>query len=358
MNLRERLLSHLRDTAYRPANETELSRRLGVAKKERAALAHEVRRLLVAGELVRVQGDRLRLRGAEGEITGHIKFRPGGSAFVIPDDVREGDDDEAIQIASEDADVALHGDRVSVRVFEHRKARRDGRGTEATGRVTRVLERAKDSIVGTLQRSGRSFFVLPDDPRLQQTVVVRDPAAATGQPAAAPGDKVVVKLHPWTSRREPLTGELTQRLGRTFEPRAELLGVYEKFDLDPKFPPEVEREAAALPDRVRPAELAGRLDYREVPTFTIDPDDAKDFDDALSLETLDHGEVRVGVHIADVSSYVKGGTALDREAQRRGNSLQRVINVEPQVNNLLLFRRQRLYTLPQRGELLHRLVAT
>ena len=331
MNLRERLLSHFQDAACRPANETELARRLGLAKKERAALAHEVRRLLVAGELVRVQGDRLRWRGAEGEITGHIKFRPGGSAFVIPDDVREGDDDEAIQIASEDADVALHGDRVSVRVFEHRKARRDGRGTEATGRVTRVLERAKDSIVGTLQRSGRSYFVLPDDPRLQQTVVVRDPAGTPGHPAAAPGDKVVVKLNPWTSRRDPLTGELTQRLGRTFEPRAELLGVYEKFDLDPKFPTEVEREAAALPDRVRPAELANRLDYREVPTFTIDPDDAKDFDDALSLETLDHGEVRVGVHIADVSAYVKGGTALDREAQRRGNSTYLVGTVVPML---------------------------
>jgi len=331
MSLRERLLSHLRDAAYRPANETELSRRLGLPKKERAALAHEVRRLLVAGELVRVQGDRLRLRGAEGEITGHIKFRPGGSAFVLPDDVREGDDDEAIQVASEDTDVALHGDRVAVRVFAHRKARRDGRGTEATGRVTRVLERAKDSIVGTLQRTGRSFFVLPDDPRLQQTVVVRDPAATTGQPAAAPGDKVVVKLNSWTSRRDPLTGELTQRLGRTFEPRAELLGVYEKFDLDPKFPSEVEREAAALPDRVRPAELAGRLDYRQVPTFTIDPDDAKDFDDALSLETLDHGEVRVGVHIADVSAYVKGGTALDREAQRRGNSTYLVGTVVPML---------------------------
>lgn len=104
-----------------------------------------------------------------------------------------------------------------------------------------------------------------------------------------------------------------------YEPRAELLGVYEKFSLSPDFPADVLQEAAALPARVRPSESLNRLDYRETPTVTIDPDDAKDFDDALSIETLD-GEVRVGVHIADVSAYVASGTALDREAQRRGNS--------------------------------------
>src|SRR5581483_11325110 len=111
----------------------------------------------------------------------------------------------------------------------------------------------------------------------------------------------------------------------------ELLGIYEKFDLRPAFPAEVEREAAALPARVRPAELAGRLDYRDVPVFTIDPDDAKDFDAALSLEELPGGDVRIGVHIADVSAYVRHGTALDHEAQRRGNSTYLVGTVIPML---------------------------
>jgi len=107
--------------------------------------------------------------------------------------------------------------------------------------------------------------------------------------------------------------------------------VLKKFDLDPKFPAEVEREVAGLPDTVQPRELANRLDYRQVPVFTIDPDDAKDFDDALSLETLAGGDTRIGIHIADVSAYVKTGTALDTEAQKRGNSTYLVGTVIPML---------------------------
>ncbi len=120
-------------------------------------------------------------------------------------------------------------------------------------------------------------------------------------------------------------------LGRTFEPRAELAAIYHKYKLETKFPPAVEAEVAGLPDSVRPAEIEHRLDLRQVPTVTIDPDDAKDFDDALSLETSPDGAVRIGVHIADVGAYVKPGTALDREAQHRGNSTYLVGTVVPML---------------------------
>ena len=330
MSLRENLLDLLRDPAYTPANEFELGRRLGLKKKQRPLLAFEVRRLLGGGELVRVQGDRLQLRGTEGEITGKIIFRAGGSAVVVPDNVTGTNTTEleSIQIAPEDTDIALHGDRVVVRVLPGVRTRRPG---ETAGRVTRVLARGRATIVGNLQRSGRQFTVMPDDPRYFHEIAVGDPARSGVKPAPAVGDKVVVALNEWKRRHDPLTGTVTARLGRTHEPRAELLGVFEKFNLDPKFPEAVEREAASLPDRVHPRELANRLDYREVPTFTIDPDDAKDFDDALSIEQLDDGEVRVGIHIADVSAYVRTGTALDREAQRRGNSTYLVGVVIPML---------------------------
>jgi len=230
-----------------------------------------VRRLLVAGELVRVQGDRLRWRGAEGEITGHIKFRPGGSAFVIPDDVREATMTRRSRSPPRMPMSPSMATGYPCAFFEHRKARRDGRGTEATGRVTRVLERAKDSIVGTLQRSGRSYFVLPDDPRLQQTVVVRDPAGTPGPSGGRARRQGRGETQSLDQPPRSAHGRAHPTARADLRARAELLGVYEKFDLDPKFPTEVEREAAALPDRVRPAELANRLDYREVPTFTIDP---------------------------------------------------------------------------------------
>ncbi|HNC23649.1 MAG TPA: RNB domain-containing ribonuclease, partial [Opitutaceae bacterium] len=130
---------------------------------------------------------------------------------------------------------------------------------------------------------------------------------------------------------EDLYRKSRERLGRTHEPRAELLGIFTKYDLATEFPPAVVREAEDLPDRVGPRDLAHRLDYRTKPVFTIDPDDAKDFDDALSYEELDGGDVRVGIHIADVSHYVIPGTALDAEAQRRGNSTYLVGVVIPML---------------------------
>jgi ribonuclease R len=330
MTLRDRLLEHLREPDYTPANEFELGRRLGLKKKQRPALSFEVRRLLSGGALVRMQGDRLQLRGTEGEINGKIIFRAGGSALVIPDRVTGTNTTEleSIQIAPDETGVAMHGDRVSVRVLPGVRTRRPG---ETAGRVMRVLARGRATLVGNLRRNGREFVVVPDDPRYIHEITVGDPARSGVKPLPAPGDKVVVALDEWKRRQDPLTGTITARLGRTHEPRAELLGVFEKFNLDPQFPDAVQREAAGLPDRVHARELVNRLDYREVPTFTIDPDDAKDFDDALSVEHLDGGEVRVGIHIADVSTYVRPGTALDREAERRGNSTYLVGVVIPML---------------------------
>jgi ribonuclease R len=374
MNLRERLLALLSEPGSRPANETELSRRLGLNKKQRGPLAHELEKLLGDGHIVRVPGNRVKLRvyardlpkpsatrpifvpvsrqvppsgsnpqkhepaksrqptesaavAGPGELLGRIQFRAGGSAFVIPEGARD-PAQTSVQIFPEDSGVALPGDRVAVLVHQGRKGRRSG---ETVGRVLRVVERGRDTIVGELRRGGRNFYVAPDDPRFVYEILVPDPAKSGVKPVPMPGDKVVVRLAPWERRNDPLTGELTARLGRTFEPRAELLGVFTKFDLDPNFPAEVEREVAHLPDTVQPRELVNRLDYRQVPVFTIDPDDAKDFDDALSIEALDGGDTRVGIHIADVSAYVKTGTALDREAQKRGNSTYLVGTVIPML---------------------------
>ncbi len=371
MNLRDRLLSHLRAPDYQPAKESDLLRTLGLNKKQRAQLAHEIRRL--AEQKLIHPGPRIELRRATkparpreperavfqtsrqrksaapeapasapppqpatrriepGELVGRIQFRAGGSAFVVlqgadggPGDPR----DPALQIFPEETLTALPGDIVAVRIFHGRKGKRPG---EKIGQVTRVLERGRGTIVGNLQKSGRHWTVAADDPRFPLEILVADPAKSDLKPVPQSGDKVVVTLEDWRHRRDALTGRITARLGRTHEPRAELLGVFEKYNLATEFPAVVEREAADLPDRVNPGDRANRLDYREVPTFTIDPDDAKDFDDALSYEVLDGDEIRVGIHIADVSAYVKPGTALDREAQNRGNSTYLVGTVIPML---------------------------
>jgi ribonuclease R len=361
MKFREPLLDLLRQSGYRPSTILDLSRLLGLNKKQRPQLAHEVRLLISKGELNVVNGDRIVLptfssrtpkpsssdrpvfkpsgkpnrsgsEAADAEsLVGKISFRAGGSAFVVAPRLPGEPSPDPIQIFPEDTGVALHGDTVEIAVNPGIRQRRDGRGTERTGRVLRVLERARDTVVGNLQKIRSSYYVKPDDPRMFHEVAVADPASSKLNPVPAVGDKVVVRLAEWTKRNQLIQGEIIERLGKTFEPRAELAGIYHKFKLDPTFPPAVEREVASLPDTVQPAELVGRLDYREIATFTIDPDDAKDFDDALSLEYLDNGDIRVGIHIADVSAYVKSGTELDKEAQRRGNSTYLVGTVIPML---------------------------
>ncbi|MSU22802.1 MAG: RNB domain-containing ribonuclease [Opitutus sp.] len=402
MTLRDRLLALLREPKYSPGNEFELSRRLGLTKKERAMLAHEVRQVIKSGQFVRAGNGRVTSRavvdqsppsagprkiftptkrglgaaqpvapvppaadsrnrsprqpGKSGkstpppapaprrepeqrsaaptpklrsdELIGRIQFRAGGSAFVVREAVPGEPAEPALQVFPEDTGVALPGDRVLAREFPGRKGRRLG---EKIGGVVRVLERERATIVGDLRRGRRGFVVQPDDPRFSYEISVAEPAKSGVSPTPKEGDKVVVKLGEWKRRQEPLTGTVTARLGRTHEPRAELLGIFLKYDLAKEFPADVEREAAAIPDRVLPSELPGRLDYRERTVFTIDPDDAKDFDDALSYEPLADGEVRVGIHIADVSTYVHPATALDREAQRRGNSTYLVGVVIPML---------------------------
>jgi ribonuclease R len=385
MTLRERLLAILREPTYSPAHESELLRQLGLNKKRKASLAHELRLLASEGKAVRMPDGRVRVprgekpvkgenvvagrkiftpsarRGAVSvaepspiaappkkqsryekptsksrspgnqEVIGRIQFRAGGSAFVVPENPETGASmagEPSIQIFPEDTNVALPGDRVSVRIFAGRKGRRPG---ERIGGVDQVLERARESLVGDLRRNGRNFMVVPDDPRFVYEIHVDDPAKSSIKPTPQPGDKVVVQLHDWKRRNDLITGQLTSRLGRTHEPRAELLGIFLKHNLATEFPADVEAEAAAIPDHVQTRELEHRLDYRPKSVFTIDPDDAKDFDDALSYELLDAGDVRIGIHIADVSSYVRAGSAIDREAQRRGNSTYLVGVVIPML---------------------------
>ena len=410
MSLRDRLLALLRDPAYSPGNEFDLSRRLELKKKDRASLAHEIRTLLKSGDFVRAANGRIAPRGSTveknpaeqrkifvptrrgatmpppemkeqssvvasprgrdshsrtgqrtkrveprsperhrretprapeppaaapakpalrpDELIGRIQFRAGGSAFVVREHVVGELPEPALQIFPEDTGVALPGDRVLAREFAGRKGRRPG---EKIGGIVRILERERDTIVGDLRAGRRGYVVQPDDPRFSYEIQVADPSDSDVTPSPRAGDKVVVKLGDWRRRDEPLTGTIVSRLGRTHEPRAELLGIFLKYDLPSQFPADVEGEAAALPDRVHARELAHRLDYRTKAVFTIDPDDAKDFDDALSYEVLENGDVRAGIHIADVSTYVRPGTALDREAQRRGNSTYLVGVVVPML---------------------------
>ena len=211
---------------------------------------------------------------------------------------------------------ALDGDRVEI-ALSSKKARSKGDGPRAEGEILRVIERAHSTLVGTLQRQRRTALVTPDDQRYPPVVLKESSLLGT----ALSGQKVVVRIDTWGDDEPELLGTVVEILGSSGELAVELRSVLREFKLKEEFPPEVLDHTEAIPVDLPEQALEGRVDLRNDLCFTIDPEDAKDFDDAVSLAVLTDGTQRLGVHIADVSYYVREGTPLDAEALRRGTSV-------------------------------------
>jgi ribonuclease R len=197
----------------------------------------------------------------------------------------------------------------------------------------RILERRRTQVVGTLQRSNKFLYVVPDDPRMRQDIYVPEPRDV-GRPAQV-GDKVVVELAEWESRHANPEGEIIEVLGPPDAEGVDMLSVLRQYNLPLHFPREALDQARAIGGEVKPDELAGRTDCRAHRVITIDPDDAKDFDDAICLERAAKDQWRLWVHIADVSHYVTPGSPLDAEARKRGNSTYLVDRVIPMLPEAL-----------------------
>jgi ribonuclease R len=249
---------------------------------------------------------------------GKLEVTRDGYGFVVLEGGEEKIDD--IFIAPKKMGKALNGDTVTIRVTRGRRA-----GTRAEGEVEEVVERATDIFIGRIEILERTAFFLPDDPRNNHEFLI--PAEALH--GAKPGQKVLVKLVDWPMHN-PI-GEVTKILGMAGENETEMHAILFQFGFDPEFPQDVEQEALVFPDKIPAAEIKNRRDMRRVTTFTIDPADAKDFDDALSYRKLENGRIEVGVHIADVSYYVRTGTALDREAYNRATSVYLVDRTVPML---------------------------
>jgi ribonuclease R len=314
---------------YVPANVPELLRQLRLAPHRQQELQAALRRLEQSGRITRTKGNRY-IQSREADLVpGRIRINRQGKGFLQPDDpgLKE------ILIPQEATGTALHEDRVLVRRDVRPRGLRPGELAQDTGVVIRILERERTQIVGTLQRGREFLYVIPDDPRMPHDIYVPPPRDA-GRPANV-GDKVVVELHEWESRHTNPEGEIIEVLGAPDAEGVDMLSVLRQYNLPLHFPKEVLHEARAIGTAVSPHELAGRADCRRHPVVTIDPDDAKDFDDAICLERVSSGQWKLWVHIADVSHYVKPGTALDSEARRRGNSTYLVDRVIPMLPEAL-----------------------
>lgn len=256
-------------------------------------------------------------------IEGRVDMTRTGAAYVISDTL-----DTDVYIAPKYVNGALNGDTVSVLLFPPQPRRRDRPERKPEGEVLRVLKRANEFFIGTLRKSRKYALVLPDNPNMPVDIYVPLEACAD----ARDGEKVVVRITDWQEGkgRVPI-GKVTQTLGEAGGNDFEMKKILINAGFELVHSEEAMAEAEAIPDTISPQEIERRRDFRDVLTFTIDPEDARDFDDALSIQQLENGNLEIGVHIADVTHYLKPGTPLDQEAFRRSTSVYLVDRVNPML---------------------------
>lgn len=327
--MKDQVLAWMARKEYVPSAADAIAEGLAVDGAKLGELLQLLGGLERAGEVVRTKGDRYILPQEADLVPGRIRINRQGKGFLIPDDPSH----KEIAIAESSTSTALNEDRVLVRRNPVRRGLRKDVGPENTGTVVRILERRRTQIVGTLRRGKQVLHVVPDDPRIPHMISVPEPKDV-GRPARV-GDKVVVELTAWESKNTNPEGEVIEVLGAPDEEGVDMLSVLRQYQLPLHFPRNVLQEAKAIGNIVSEADLAGREDCRTHPVVTIDPDDAKDFDDAICIRPGTDGGWKLWVHIADVSHYVKPGTALDVEAAKRGNSTYLVDRVIPMLPEAL-----------------------
>ena len=331
MSSHDDLLRRIRERVHHPAPARELMEVLDVPQEERANFRRQLRSLLADGELVEVRGKRYGLAEKMDLVVGRVQAHAGGFAFVLPE--RPGEGGEAdVFIPAAGLKEAMHGDRVVARVERYGVAGR------REGRIVRILKRANATVVGRYERAeGGLGFVTPFDHRLLVDIAVTDSDARQ----AKPGQMVSVEITRWpTPTRGPM-GRVTEILGHEDDPGVDTRIIIRKYSLSDEHSEEAVAEARRMIEgrgiprtaHARKQDVAGRTDFTSLDIVTIDGEHARDFDDAISIEKLPSGHYWLGVHIADVSHYVREGSALDKEAYERGTSVyfpERALHMFPE----------------------------
>ena len=284
----------------------ELLRDLSLKKDQRGTVKEVLQALLHEGKIVRIRGNRYGLPSKMNLVIGKLRCHPDGYGFVISE--KEGEED--VFIGARNLREAMHGDRVVARVESVRK-----KGKEGT--IIRILERKVRKIVGKFMRGKNYSTIIPEDEKILQEVFI--PEGATKR--ARPNQIVVAEITQYPTERARPEGRVVQILGYPDDPEVGVQIILHKYDLPHRFSSAAERDAQKLFKNLFPHEYKDRIDLRDVPTFTIDGETAKDFDDAVSIQKEKDGGTVLYVSISDVSHYVKEGTALDEEAYLRGTSV-------------------------------------
>lgn len=319
---KKRILDLMKDDDYKPMTVSEIEEAFEVSEADEFRdLVKALVKMEAQGLIVRSRSNRYGLPERMNLLRGKFVGNAKGFGFVTPEE--HGLDD--IYIASHDINGTFSGDTVLVRVLNNTS------GQRREGTIIKVVERAKTSFVGTFQANRGFGFVIPDDKRLTMDIFV----AKEDSLGAVDGHKVVVEITNWPDNTKSATGAITKIIGHKNDPGVDILSILYKYDIPPEFPEEVVAAAQEVPDEIDPSELEGRRDLRGETIVTIDGADAKDLDDAVTVTKLDDGTYKLGVHIADVSYYVKEDSILDKEAYERGTSVYLTDRVIPMIPHRL-----------------------
>ena len=286
----------------------EVAQKIGVTSDhEYSSLKASLYKLEEEKFLIRI-GKRLQLNKSSlsNKLKGKLEINRNGFGFVII----KAENTKDVFIASRNLGTAFDGDIVEVELFAKQK------GKNIEGQIVNVLERKRKEYVGVIKKSKSFFFISPDDPKIHRDIYITE----SNLNGAKAGDKVVVGKLSWDSSMLNPEAEVLEVLGKSGSHDTDILSLAREFNLKYKFPNSALTEAEKISVKIPQSEINNRIDFRNKNVFTIDPEDAKDFDDALSIEQLENGNLSIGIHIADVEHYVKKDSALDFEAQLRGNS--------------------------------------
>ncbi|HRU42345.1 MAG TPA: VacB/RNase II family 3'-5' exoribonuclease, partial [Candidatus Diapherotrites archaeon] len=318
LELKNRLLDFMREDAYKPLSHDELVQAFQDDSFQVPELDEVLNSLLEEGSIIITRKNKYGLTEKMNMVAGRIQGNKKGFGFLIPDnkDLRD------LFIPAENLNGAMNDDRVIVRLTAGESETR-----KSEGEVIRILKRANTRIVGTFENGNGYGFVVPDDPRIYQDIFV----SKSDFNGAKDGYKVVVEITRWPEARRNPEGIVVEVLGHKDDVGTDILSIIRGHNLPEEFPIEVENQAAKIPELVSDADIAKRRDLREKTIVTIDGEDAKDLDDAVSLEILPDGNYLLGVHIADVSQYVFENSHLDKEALKRGTSVYLIDRVVPML---------------------------
>ena len=321
MNLKEKILLFMQESAYKPLNAEDLALEMEIRGKELIEFWRALEELEHDAKIFKTRYDKYGIPEKMSLVVGRLSLSSKGFGFVIPENPLT-EEESDLYIAQDDLKTAMHNDVVIARVNRQNLA---GRSRE--GEIVRIVNRANKKIIGTFDASKNFGFVIPDDKRIGQDIFV----ARENFNKAKVGAKVVVEIINWPDKQRSAEGKIVEVLGYKGDVGIEILSIIKKHDLAMEFPAEVEQEANKVPEQVMVDESENRRDLRDKIIVTIDGDDAKDLDDAIYIERLANGNFLLGVHIADVSYYVRENTPLDKEARERGTSVYLVDRVLPML---------------------------